>query len=188
MTEVQVQPALASNASQDERKILEDRLDGLLEQYLQTLDQYQKTQKQLAAYLSSGYLSLAQANFNNNSHSRYGQDYYDQRMQASRTINISGDDLNVTFKLSVSQEQDATIEGSGPAKSSQEDDSPAEEKKKSTDPLRWFGILIPPPLRAAQASFVEAAEGPIPHLASLVKRLRRQEIEIGRVRKQIKKL
>ena len=33
-----------------------------------------------------GFLSLAQANFNNNSGVRYGQDYYDGRMQATRKM------------------------------------------------------------------------------------------------------
>jgi coiled-coil domain-containing protein 115 len=56
------------------------------------------------------------------------------------------------------------------------------------DPLRWFGILVPPALRQAQSSFVAAVDGPIPEIATLTKDLRRQEVDIARVRKQIKKL
>lgn len=37
-----------------------------------------------------GYLSLAQANFSNQSRIRYGQDYYDERMQASSTVWVLG--------------------------------------------------------------------------------------------------
>jgi hypothetical protein len=55
------------------------------------------------------------------------------------------------------------------------------------DPLRWFGILVPPALRSAQSSFISTVEGSVPHLASVAKELRIQEIEIGRVRKQIKR-
>jgi hypothetical protein len=59
---------------------------------------------------------------------------------------------------------------------------------KSITPLRWFGILVPPALKAAQATFTSAIERPVPQLASLVKDLRIQEIDIARLRKQIKKL
>jgi type II secretory pathway pseudopilin PulG len=75
-----------STASQPDRAALLLRLDELLETYLNTLDQYQKAQQQLATRLSSGYFSLAQANFNNQSRTRYGQDYYDERMQALRKM------------------------------------------------------------------------------------------------------
>jgi hypothetical protein len=78
------------------------------------------------------------------------------------------------------------------------DDTAAQESQKSkkepssteklTDPLRWFGILVPPALRTAQSTFVGAVEGPIPQLATVVRDLRAQEIEIGRLRKQIKKM
>lgn len=69
----------------------------------------------------------------------------------------------------------------------QENKEPA-QAQKSADPIRWFGILVPQSLRAAQASFVSSIEGPIPALVNIARNLRSQEIEIGRVRKAIKKL
>jgi hypothetical protein len=65
-----------------------------------------------------------------------------------------------------------------------------EDKKseKSTDPLRWFGILVPPALRTAQTTFVGAVEGPVAQLATIAKDMKTQKIEIERVKKQIKKL
>jgi hypothetical protein len=67
------------------------------------------------------------------------------------------------------------------------------EKNKSTktrgvDPLRWFGILVPPALRSAQSNFASAIDISVPRLTMVARELRDQEIEIGRVRKQIKKL
>jgi hypothetical protein len=78
------------------------KLDDLLEQYLNLLDQYQTTRQQLSTQLSSvrkivselgvttddqkGYISLAQANFSSTNRARYGQDYYDERMQALRKV------------------------------------------------------------------------------------------------------
>lgn len=64
----------------------------------------------------------------------------------------------------------------------------SKESKKLLDPIRWFGILVPPALRSAQASFVSSVGGPIPRLCTLATDLRRQEVDIGRLRKQIKKL
>ena len=55
------------------------------------------------------------------------------------------------------------------------------------DPLRMFGILVPPALRSAQASFREAVDGPVVRLAALTGELRALEREIGRTRKSIRK-
>lgn len=66
--------------------------------------------------------------------------------------------------------------------------SQPEQGMVPVDPIRWFGVLVPPALRSAQTAFVSAVEGPVPELCSLLKDLRQQEIEIGRVRKQIKKM
>jgi hypothetical protein len=69
-----------------------------------------------------------------------------------------------------------------------DDDQTANDTNPPKDPIRMFGILVPQALRDAQASFVAAVDGPIPRLAMVSRDLRMQEIEIGRVRKQIKKL
>jgi hypothetical protein len=63
-----------------------------------------------------------------------------------------------------------------------------ESKKTLVDPIRWFGFLVPPALRSAQESFVSSVEGPIPQLSTLASELRGTEVDIGRLRKQIKKL
>lgn len=164
------------------------KLDELLEQYLNTLDQYQKAREQLSNHLSSGYMALAQANFNNSAGRRYGQDYYDERMQAQRIMSISGveglsEDV-VQYRCTKVMDLDATT-------SSKEEDSSEqvdEAKHKSRDPLRWFGVLVPQPLRTAQASFTTAIEASIPDISNLQQTLRGLEIEIGRTRKSIKKL
>jgi hypothetical protein len=69
-----------------------------------------------------------------------------------------------------------------------DDDQTASDTNPPKDPIRMFGILVPQALRDAQASFVAAVDGPVPRLAMAARDLRTQEIEIGRVRKQIKKL
>jgi hypothetical protein len=90
--------------------------------------------------------------------------------------------------------KDSTGKDGSKDESARESEKPSkdqDESKKTAkirDPIRWFGILVPPALRSAQWSFVSAVEGSVPHLATVTRDLRNQEIEIGRVRKQLKKL
>ncbi len=80
------------------------KLDELLQKYLGLLDLYQKMRETLRIQFSAvgcviepstillqdakGYFSLAQANFKSHSRTRYGQDYYDERMQASNRVYV----------------------------------------------------------------------------------------------------
>ncbi|KAF7170238.1 hypothetical protein CNMCM5623_002715 [Aspergillus felis] len=63
-------------------------LDHSLERYLVLLDQHQKLQADLAKKLSSGFFSLAHANYTCPPGRRYGADYYDERMKAIRRMAI----------------------------------------------------------------------------------------------------
>lgn len=55
------------------------------------------------------------------------------------------------------------------------------------DPLKWFGILVPPTLRASQSSFKDAAADLIPALASVSKEMTEVELEVRRARKRLRK-
>lgn len=61
-------------------------------------------------------------------------------------------------------------------------------KSYSRDPLRWFGILVPPALRSAQTAFVAAVKDPIPKLASVMAEMRDVEEEVERLRGEIAKV
>jgi hypothetical protein len=77
----------------------------------------------------------------------------------------------------------------GPSVAPKEEEKMEEKAEtKPVDPIRWFGILVPPALRSAQANFISAVEGPLPRVANLTKELRAIEIEIGRAKKTIRKL
>lgn len=64
---------------------------------------------------------------------------------------------------------------------------PAEGMAKPTDPLRWYGILVPPALRSSQGSFISAVQGPVPEAVNASRCLRAVGAEIRKVRKEIKK-
>lgn len=187
MTEMQETRSLdMSDASSDSKAQL-DRLDSLWEQYLGWLHEYQNVRKQLSETFASGFLSLAQANFSNSSRMRIGQDYYDERMQALRTVSIESADDSWVIEV-VSRKNDPEPDGNESPDGQDVDSAEKKEKvQKQGDPLRWFGILVPQALRDSQSSFTQAVGGALPRLAIIAREMRNLEIEIGRLKKSIKK-
>ncbi|KAF4983874.1 hypothetical protein FZEAL_815 [Fusarium zealandicum] len=168
-------------------------IDGLLERYLGLLDEYTQLRKSLSQLQSGVYQNIARANFSGERGMRYGQDQYDQRMQATRLITIGVDEeelpgfavVDALVEESVKEEPD-TAKGSteGPE---QQDDNDSSEKatlKKPKNPLHWFGLFAPMPLRAAQTQSVQAVEEIIPRLASVNAEMVSVEIEVRRARKR----
>ncbi|KAL1301418.1 hypothetical protein AAFC00_005675 [Neodothiora populina] len=198
---------------------LKDKLDSLWAEHLKLLDQYDQAQKQIQKHLSSGFFSLAQASFKSPSKIRYGQDYYDERMQATRGL-VPNDKSPRVFTIGllqepVSQDTDEKVvhEKVGEAQlatppasprhlpeSDEKDESKVEGDEKSTDtangkkppkqppnPLHWYGILVPYQLRQAQGSFISAVEGPIGEAVTTAHEMRRLEVEIRKLRKEVKR-
>ncbi|KAK2743421.1 hypothetical protein FQN57_004886 [Myotisia sp. PD_48] len=52
----------------------------------------------------------------------------------------------------------------------------------ASNPLQWFGILVPPALRRAQESFSAAVDGPLPRLASVIAEMRDIESKVDKLR------
>ncbi|GAB7351840.1 hypothetical protein MBLNU459_g2400t1 [Dothideomycetes sp. NU459] len=197
---------------------LQDRLDSLWERQLELMEQYHQSQQQLQRHLSSGFFSLAQANFKSSSRIRYGQDYYDQRMRAARRFECTTDAMGQPRLASTAWTEESTTHDDGPdtpnlvsgdkhsGKTTQQptppatpvhqpdpdnrnenSEQPSRRTKKSSDPLHWYGILVPPALRQAQASFVSLVEGPVAEAANSAQALRKGEVEIRKLRKDIRK-
>ncbi|KAI9854823.1 MAG: hypothetical protein M1830_006506 [Pleopsidium flavum] len=179
-------------------------LDSLLERYLHLLDQYQSVQQQLSKELSDGYFSLAQANFKSLNRIRYGKDFYDGRMQASRRVTVkpsttstSSPNFSITDSLHItSAASDSNSETIGTNASSASQGKNAEEneaknasrvKVSNCDPLNWFGILVPPALRVAQASFSDAVTHSILLMAGVELEMQIVEEEIRNIRRELRK-
>ena len=179
----------------ESKETLQRHLDDVLEQYLTLLDRYQNLQQELSSNLSNGYLSLAQANFSNANRVRYGQDYYDDRMQATARYTLR--ESSPCFQIHELQEPLANLERTelkeeqSSSQTSDEAEVPsAAEIRSSTpcDPLKWFGFHVPPALRATQASFRSVVLENVPALVSLSAEMKEIEIEIMRTRKKLRKL
>ena len=64
----------------------QQHIDALLERYLGLLDEYTQLRKSLSQIQSNVYQNIARANFAGERGMRYGQDHYDERMQAIRLL------------------------------------------------------------------------------------------------------
>ncbi|KAJ5624566.1 hypothetical protein N7510_000875 [Penicillium lagena] len=216
-------------------------LDTLLEKYLHLLDRQQELQSGLAKQVSSGFLALAHANYTCPPGRRYGADYYDERMKATRKIAVrmgksteaeskenstqgspdksNCSDLNYDFsierapssppELSTKEREADSVaaEESEDASSSSHPDTAtvsstedehslnsetavpapksARKKFRSSDPINWYGILVPSSLRNAQTSFTGAVDTQVPELAGVVVEMRAVEDEISQLRKKL---
>ncbi|KAI9799325.1 MAG: hypothetical protein M1825_004818 [Sarcosagium campestre] len=177
-----------------------ESIDGLLKEYLKLLDEYQSERQQLTASLSAGYLSLAQANFSPASRIRYGQDFYDDRMQASQRILLRDRGKNKQPTILVIPEGDTgelehetpINEEMGPRlrsryKNKHNDAGTTSDTAKHSykkDPLHWFGILVPPALRSAQASFSAVVSEIVPRMLSVDQDMKTIEEKIVLLRRE----
>ncbi|KAH0367788.1 hypothetical protein KCU65_g4415, partial [Aureobasidium melanogenum] len=206
---------------------LRDQLDALWEKHLTLLDSYHQAQQQIARHFSSGFFHLAQATFKSTTRVRYGQEYYDDRMQATTRFDAAVDDhdlprlaLRVDDTPSPSTKdlnnkspdektdkkeeetpaQQPTPPSTPPTKSeeklpeeqshenkSEKTDDKEPAQKKVRDPIHWYGILVPPSLRSSQNSFKSAIQNPVIEAANSAQALRHVNMEIRKLRKDIKK-
>lgn len=157
-----------------------DNIDTLLQRYLVLLDEYSTLRTELSHLQKLIFQDLARANFSAERGLRYGQDQYDERMQATRRVAISGEKAP-TFNISTYEEPEEPVSDEAEAEDGAEREKPV---KKSKDPLRWFGVLTPQALRSAQASSVKAVQDIIPRLVSVNAEMMEVEIEVRRARKK----
>ena len=169
-------------------------IDELLERYLGLLDEYTKLRDALNNLQKGIYQDLARANFAAERGIRYGPDFYDDRMQSIRGVSITQDDALGCpgFKV-VRHESDSRPDevgkeeqGGDESQDTAEAESPKVKAKKKVagDPLRWFGLLVPMPLRQAQGQAIQAIEEVVPKLVSVNAEMAAVEIEVRRARKR----
>ncbi|KAL6251390.1 hypothetical protein RBB50_001599 [Rhinocladiella similis] len=272
----------------NEERALSERLDDLLASYLTLLDTYTTLRAQLSEEFSSGFYALAQANRNSTlgPGRRYGEEGYDERMKALKTVHIKQTGFESLATATQIEEQDGTPPKGSPAQfedPSKREDKPSElptpvskdiqeagnddqanlkqsvapstspsnsihatshptpccyiysvksdtttttkdgssstsssspssppppsssspsnetaasdtqEKDKtkvkakaiSKDPLRWYGILVPPALRQCQTHFHGSLSSTIPELLGTVSALQQLEVNIWEVRRAL---
>ncbi|KAI5919923.1 hypothetical protein F4810DRAFT_456300 [Camillea tinctor] len=183
-------------------------IDALLERYLHLLHEYTSLREQLSALQAGMYQDLARANFAAERGMRFGADQYDERMRASRRVSItpssaldSDGDVPVRFAVFRAEDEDGDggegvehtatgKEAHGETKDETQSSGHAGHatRRRRNDPLNWFGLLTPLPLRQAQDRSVRAVEYVIPRLAAVGGEMARLEIEVRRARKRRAKM
>lgn len=100
--------------------------------------------------------------------------------------------FSIDSRLSPAADKNSTVDlKSVPASSTEESCEPAnleDGKQALQDPIKWFGLLVPPALRSSQASFRAAVGDGIPALVNVDNEMKEVEIEIRRTRKRLGKL
>ncbi|KND92379.1 hypothetical protein TOPH_03256 [Tolypocladium ophioglossoides CBS 100239] len=160
----------------------QQHIDELLERYLGLVDEYTQLRRELSQLQADVYQNIARANFSAERGLRYGRDQYDERMQATRVVGVSVDASDVpTFTVSTAT---ATADAATGTEDERQREDGKEEAPGARDPLRWFGLLAPMPLRKAQGLSAEAVERVVPRLVSVSAEMGGVEIEVRRARKR----
>ncbi|KAJ4018925.1 hypothetical protein NW766_002625 [Fusarium irregulare] len=163
----------------------QQHIDQLLERYLSLLNEYTQLRQRLSQIQSVVYQNIARANFSGERGMRYGQDHYDERMQATRLLSINQDDSpgpDFSIYNFIDQDEEEELEKDG---SETGEKKPKEKKRnRNKNPLHWFGLFAPMPLRTAQAQSAQAVEEIIPRLVSVNAEMLETEIEVRRARKR----
>jgi hypothetical protein len=165
-----------------------------LERYLGLLDEYTQLRQSLSQLQSGIYQNIARANFSGERGMRYGQDQYDERMQAIRLLSIGQNEHQAPiFSLfnapeeeeeeEKGEERDESSVTDGP-KSETGEEKQSEKKRRNKNPLHWFGLFAPMSLRTAQTQSINAVEDIIPRIVSINAEMLDVEIEVRRARKR----
>lgn len=180
----------------------QNRIDDLLERYLGLVDEYTRLRDDLSRLQRSMFQDVARANFSAERGVRYGQDQYDERMQASRKLDIGAQGPNSLPLFTVApvpkEENEAMVDGekedkedkeanedaNNDANDSQEKEASKKNAKTVKDPLRWYGLFAPPALRSAQTTAIQTVEDTIPRLVTVNAEMLEVEIQIRRAKKK----
>ncbi|KAH7263320.1 hypothetical protein BKA59DRAFT_51268 [Fusarium tricinctum] len=177
----------------------QQQIDELLQRYLRLLDEYTQLRQSLSQLQSGIYQNIARANFSGERGMRYGQDHYDERMQATRILTIQqNEDHDPVFAVVDSPQEEQEEEkkeeenedhpteesGDSPKSGTDEEKLVEKKRKKNNNPLHWFGLFAPMPLRTAQTQSVQAVGDIVPKLVSVNAEMLNVEIEVRRARKR----
>lgn len=169
----------------------QEHIDELLVRYLGLLDEYTALRQELSKVQASVYQNIARANFSAERGLRYGQDHYDERMQATRRLELTVDEAGGSvFKISDTTAVEKTTQDDGDSEDKEKEEKPEGDKPdkakatKHRNPLHWFGLFAPMPLRNAQSQSIDVVERVIPRLLSVNAEMQSLEIEVGRARKR----
>lgn len=87
-------------------------------------------------------------------------------------------------KADIATTQEIPVDSTEEQQNDEEKEDKKKTKKPNHNPLHWFGLLAPQPLRTAQTLSIQAVEEAIPRLVSVNAEMEHVEIEIRRAKKK----
>ena len=175
----------------------QDHIDSLLIKYLSLLDEYTSLRGRLSALQTDVFQNIARANFSAERGRRYGQDHYDDRMKATRTLDLVWREEEGLPSIAVKSEAlPSRKPGNNGVPETEDRAEPDDDTHEPTnkggetvqhmnkDPIKWFGILTPQSIRNAQAASIESVEQIIPKLITVNAQMLNVEIGVRRARKR----
>ena len=109
-----------------------------------------------------------------------------------RNLKASEPLFSVDSRLSPAEDKNSTVDlKSVPASStdkSREPENVEDGPQTVQDPIKWFGLFVPPALRSSQTHFKAAVGDNIPALVNVDNEMKEVEIKIRRTRKRLGKL
>ena len=109
-----------------------------------------------------------------------------RKFKASRPL------FSINSRLSPAEDKNNSVDlRSIPVSSTEEScehENREDGKQALQDPIKWFGLFVPPALRSSQAYFRDAVGDNIPALVNVDNEMKEVEIEIRRTRKRLSKL
>ncbi|RHZ79075.1 hypothetical protein Glove_152g103 [Diversispora epigaea] len=185
------------------------KLDQVLEEYLNLISTYQEQWKQYSKETEGGFFQLAHSKYTMG-HNRLSQDQYDGRMQANTRVLISpntgletnkdswiqftltsghlDDSINTEDNMSSSSLRRRTAhEFEKKEKDGTENTEKPLIKRRTRDPLNWFGVLVPSSLRESQRHFKQGFTGII-NIINLRNEIIHKEAEYQALKKEKEKL
>lgn len=161
------------------------RLDEVLVEFFECVGELYKEQANLENIMKNGFLMMSRARYNMGAKSVGVSQYDENNMKASKVVLITDNDddncVNKMFELVNSNScldeslKDPVSEGLRQRKSGgkekvetigSENEEQLTQKnsnntKKNSDPIKWFGVLVPQSLRQSQAYFKQATDSVI---------------------------
>ena len=108
-------------------------IDQLLQRYLILLDKYSQLRNDLSSLQADVYRNIARANFSAERGLRYGQDHYDERMQAQRRVEVRQEESGVPdFKVMTETSEAEESSQEEPSRTDSDEDEDTEGTKMAT--------------------------------------------------------
>jgi hypothetical protein len=113
-----------------------------------------------------------------------GGDDKTQEEAEKRNDSSKEEETEKEAKADVTSAQENSADSTEEQQNNQAEKDKKKAKKPNHNPLHWFGLLAPQPLRAAQTLSIQAVEDAIPKLVSVNAEMEHVEIEIRRAKKK----